>query len=194
MNQEQKQLHGRIHGPSDCKVVVMKIQQLFVILILGFILAIPASAEFYRYVDKHGNVLFTDDLSKVPPDQREQVKSYEESRSIKAPVSREDTAERPSDGDKAEAAENDEKERQRLLEQEKALSQEYEELMNQRAELNKEKEEAVTNNQIKDYNRKIVEFNARIKAYEEKRDALAAEAKAFNERIGANEPQNAQSQ
>ena len=40
-----------------------------IVLILAWMVA-PASAELYKYVDEEGRVLFTDDLGKVPVEQR----------------------------------------------------------------------------------------------------------------------------
>jgi hypothetical protein len=154
-------------------------------MLLVMAAASPAAAEFYRYVDEHGNVLYTDDLSKVPLDQRQQVTEYEESRSAPAPPAPlADEPKQPATGQAAEA----EQERQRLEEQSKNLNREYDELMSERTKLNDMKKEAITPAQIKDYNRQIVEFNARIKSYEEKRDAHASEVQSFKDRTESKPP------
>ncbi len=137
-------------------------------------------AEFYRYVDQHGNVIFTDDLSKVPADQRTTVQSYQESQSTAAPE-----GVRKPDQASGLSASQLEAERKQLQEREKSLNQEYENLMTERGRLDDQKKEAVTSDQIKQYNEKIVQFNARIQAYEEKRDAYTADLKTFTERMDA---------
>ena len=56
-----------------------------ILILLSIILShVPASAEYYKYTDREGNVRFTDDLSKVPESQRSNVKSYEESETSEA--------------------------------------------------------------------------------------------------------------
>jgi chromosome segregation ATPase len=137
-----------------------------------------ARAEFYRYVDRHGNIIFTDDLSKVPPDQRDKVQAYEESHSTESTVSPE-AIEAAADNSGTQI----ETERQHLQKREKSLHQEYENLMTERAQLDEQKAEAVTSDQIRDYNEKIVQFNTRIQAYEEQRDAYDADLKTFNTRL-----------
>jgi hypothetical protein len=37
-----------------------------------------SQAEFYKYVDKDGNILFTDDLSRIPSDQRHHLGRYDD--------------------------------------------------------------------------------------------------------------------
>jgi hypothetical protein len=137
-------------------------------------LAQPVSAEFYRYKDRHGNVIYTDDLSKVPPDQRENIRSYKESvyQPQKTPT--------PEKGGKeADQTITKDKEYERLHRQEETLRREREALTKERDRLNQEKKNAVTPQQIKEYNRSIVDFNARIQAFEEKQKVFAAEVEKY---------------
>jgi predicted ribosome quality control (RQC) complex YloA/Tae2 family protein len=158
-----------------------------IVLALMVVLAMcqPAMAEFYRYVDKHGNVLYTDDLSKVPADQRERVQPYETSKSTPDAA----VEQVPSQPERAGAGKDDieamERERERLENMERSLNQEYEALMQERNTLDEEQQNAVTPEQIKAHNEKIVDFNARIQAYENNRNAYSDQVKAFNERVTA---------
>lgn len=144
---------------------------------LFFIVALaqPVSAEFYRYKDRHGNVIYTDDLNKVPLDQREKVKSYKESvyQPPKAPKQEEDQI-------NADQTDTEDKEYERLRQQEEILTRERNALTEERDRLNQEKKNAVTPQQIKEYNRSIVDFNARIQAFEEKQKVFAAEVEKYN--------------
>ena len=148
----------------------------------------PASAEFYRYVDKHGNVLYTDDLSKVPADQREQARAYDESFGKPAKPQASPAPQAPAAPNPA-AAQALEAERKQLEEQEQTLNREYDDLMKQRAALDEEKANAVTPAQIKEYNQKIVDFNSRIQSYEGKRDAYSEKVKTFNEHAKSQSPE-----
>jgi hypothetical protein len=47
-------------------------------LAIFFLTMAPCHGQFYKYVDKQGNIIFTDDLSNVPADQRHAVEEYEE--------------------------------------------------------------------------------------------------------------------
>ena len=49
------------------------------ILIAAMVFAGPAFAQFYKYLDKQGDVRFTDDINQVPQDQRAAARSYSES-------------------------------------------------------------------------------------------------------------------
>ena len=60
------------------------------------LLAVPASGEFYKYVDKQGNIHFTDDWNQVPPDQRDSVETRVESESD-TNIEQNDSAEEPTD-------------------------------------------------------------------------------------------------
>ena len=157
-------------------------------LMLISLLTLPAwAAEFYRYVDKHGNVLYTDDLGNVPPDQREKVTTYEISES-KEPVEAQSDGQAIPEDEKIKKMVAQEQHRQRLETMGKELDQEYAKLMEERKLLDEEKNKAVTNAQIKAYNQKIVEFNTRIKAYDERRNAYAEEVKQFNAQLENDNP------
>lgn len=56
--------------------------------VLFLLMAMPASGEYYQYKDQNGNVRFTDDLYKVPADQRSAMKTYESVQNdpLQAPV------------------------------------------------------------------------------------------------------------
>lgn len=143
----------------------------------------PASAEFYRYVDKHGNVLYTDDISNVPLDQREAVKSFDEfkgaSPAVAPPAQPKTTGQEDSPATEADSE-------WRQLEQERTqLDSEYDDLKQQRTILDEAKKNAVTPEQIKSYNQQIVEYNTRATALQEKYDAHDAKVKAYNEKAKA---------
>jgi hypothetical protein len=155
-------------------------------LLLVLVFTLPATAEFYRYQDTHGNTIYTDDYSKVPPEQRQGAQSYDEAISKPETAPKEDQVENQD----AQAATDgeDAKELQRLEQRQKALTQEYDALAAERVALDNEKKEVLSSTQIKEYNRKTIEFNARIKAYEEKRDAHTIEVKKFNARMASQAP------
>lgn len=142
----------------------------------------PAAAEFYRYVDKHGNILYTDDLSKIPAEQRSKATAYEESKIVEPAPEQKKAGDAPADITQTENSETLKKERQDLQARGDALNQEYDQLMQERSRLDQEKEQAVTNDQIRTYNQKIVDFNSRIQNYEQRRDAYSVLVKEFNDR------------
>ena len=51
------------------------------------LLAGPVTAQFYRYTDQNGNLRFTDDLNKVPAEQRATIRGYREAGKDSAPFS-----------------------------------------------------------------------------------------------------------
>lgn len=49
---------------------------LFLLFLFVFISPTAVTGEFYKYIDENGNVLFTDDISKVPEAQRSKTENY----------------------------------------------------------------------------------------------------------------------
>ncbi len=50
----------------------------WILVVLAMVIPTAGVAEFYRYTDKAGNPVFVDDLGKVPPEHREELKTYRE--------------------------------------------------------------------------------------------------------------------
>jgi len=55
----------------------MKIAKIAILLLLLVLPSFSYAAQIYKWVEKDGSVNFTDDLSKVPPEYRDQVKTEE---------------------------------------------------------------------------------------------------------------------
>ena len=94
------------------------------IFFLGFIYPPDLPAEYYRYVDKEGAVFYVDDLSKVPPEYRDQIDVYQEKYDHLPAGQRE--SEREQDQQKKEELEA-EKQRQLDLELQQAAEEEKKE-------------------------------------------------------------------
>lgn len=146
-------------------------------------LAIPAGAEFYRYLDQHGNVIYTDDFSKVPIDQQAGTETIGDS----SPISdRKSAAKSPGNGIGARQGDHQtslRRERIQLGEIKRELDSEFQRLADENARLKAEQKAAVTPDQIKAVNKKAVRFNARFQAYQEKDAAYKTRLEAFNKRM-----------
>ena len=144
------------------------------------VLVSPASAEFYRYTDPHGNVIYTDDLSKVPQDQRSQATMYEESVTKKTLPGKPETAPEQQAANEMEALKS---EGQRLIAVKAQLDKEYNALAAENTKLKAEQKESVTPDQVKSVNKKVVSFNTRFQAYQEKSAAYQADVESYNKRL-----------
>lgn len=127
--------------------------------------------EYYKYIDENGKLHFTDDLSQVPPQQRENIESFPEIISPILPDVAPATEEK--DMNRADL-------RSQLENRRKNLNEEFEALKNEEKALEELEKSAVTDEDKKNYNRKAVNFKLRISEYEEKRNRLNADIDNFN--------------
>ncbi len=146
-------------------------------------LSLPASAEFFKYIDENGNVRYTDDFSKVPKDQQTKIRQYNTpDYEEPAPADAGDAAsEESSEGaDPGKKAEDVIEERARLERVKLELDREFEAIQQERAKLAEQSKKTTTEESRKAYNEKVVELNEKIKKYEEKRQQFNAQVEAFN--------------
>lgn len=153
-------------------------------LTLVVALAVPASAQFYKYRDKSGAIRFTDNLADVPPEQRENLKTYEETKTAVP----EDTA---GGGEQTTPAEAEleaqraaaQAKSQELRDRQKALMDEYEALQQDREELARMGGQRASEEEQRAYREKIEALNAKVKAYQERREAYERDVQAHNEEM-----------
>lgn len=151
--------------------------------------------QYYKFVDKNGVVTFTDDISKIPKDQRAKIEIN------KAVKSKPQDAQVPaSEGESAKEAETEQPDVALKTSQE--LDKEAEELKRIKAELDKEAEEInsesmklieenknlTDNKSIKEYNAKIEQMNEKTKAYQLKQVEYVKRANDYNSRAAAAQP------
>ncbi len=141
----------------------------------------PVLGEFYRYVDKSGNVKFTDDLGQVPEEQRPTAKTYMEFKGI--PEEKTDV----SDAEKEKTVQDSTAEldqRKIQLDKEKLeLEKEYEALMKEQDALFEEQKKAKTRVLVQKFNKSVLAFNEKTVEYEKKRRALDERIVKYNSEV-----------
>ena len=151
--------------------------RLLTLLILLPLIAIPASAEFYKYKDANGVLRFTDNLLEVPEDQRENLQSYQEV------VTPEESPATP-DTVKKEAALQDRNNRiEQMNAEREILAQSYSDLESERKALLESAPDPQDQKAYEAHRKSIEAFNEKIKTYEEKRKLFQDKVDAFNAEI-----------
>ena len=161
------------------------------IICMVILILIPGAslAEFYRYTDKRGVTFFTDDISRVPEDQRPQAYRYSEPDDLLTPEEkaekRRQETERVQEEQQAAQEEKEEKASlaEKLNRKKAAMDKEYAELVDKKQALTKERETITTEAEVRAYMDKVVRFNVDIAAYEKRRKAFQDEVDDFNPSI-----------
>jgi len=161
----------------------------WIIVLVLILFAASVSAEIFKYVDKDGNVLYTDDLSVIPEEQRSGIEVF--SGTIDKAYSKPEDIKQQQKQTETKAADDSEKISVRLETQRTALDKEGKALEVEIQALNKEKEALVSSRRFKsgtdslvmkrfkELNRKIAASNKKIQEFEKKKAAYKAEIKAM---------------
>lgn len=162
----------------------------WIILISIVLFSMSASAEYYRYVDKDGNVHYTDDLTSVPENQRTDINEYtgfqdgsndqakdEQKEETPEPLLEKEQVKNKPDMDKFSEV------KKQLDQKKEKLDEEYKALMEEREDIEKNKNKNRSNSQTKKYNKAILEFNGKIEDYEKRKNLFNKEVEEYNEMI-----------
>ena len=160
------------------------------ILISIVLFSMSASAEYYRYVDKDGNVHYTDDLTNVPENQRTDINEYtgfqdgsndqekdEQKEETPQPLLEKEQVKNKPDMDKFFEI------KKQLDQKKEKLDEEYKALMEEKKDIEKNKNKYRSKSQAKKYNKTILEFNEKIADYERRKKLFNEEVENYNSRV-----------
>jgi hypothetical protein len=153
---------------------------LFIIMYIILAAAVPAGAEFYRFIDDQGRTRYTDDINQVPAAQRARVTSYAGTNSSTGQTqSAAETQATPPAGDtigKAVSATPADTgsgpdgaadlSLARIEEMRKQLDTEFQAIAKEKEALAKAKEASKSREEIMAYNKKVEAFNLRAEQFE----------------------------
>jgi hypothetical protein len=152
----------------------------------------PANAQFYKYKDADGNIRYTDDLSQVPPEQRESAPGYreDEAETVQAPETPDPAdPELPATGNPIMELEAD---RRELSERRQALEAQFDEIQEEQERL-RDKPKLTSNPAlVRQHNQEMAALRERIMAYEADRARYEAEVRAYNARLEAIQKEQAE--
>lgn len=167
------------------------------VLVVSLAGAAPASAQFYKYLDKQGQVRFTDDINQVPENQRKSVRSYESSMAnspeasisgggVENKAAASDTVAN-SNPETADAAAPEgeliDTEKMRLEALKKQIDADYQALVKEKETLSKEKEQAKSREQVVEYNKRAESFNKKSGELEARSNELRKQVETYNAHV-----------
>jgi uncharacterized protein YukE len=167
------------------------------IMLSLIIIATPAMAEFFRYIDERGNVRYTDDINQVPGEQRNRIRSYIESSSNAesdapqpAPAGKSAPAAAPAERLQAEAGQpaddggaNLDQMRTRLEGLKKEVDDELTALQKEQEEIRNIKPATGNREEMIAYDARIKGFNKRVADLNKKSEELTRQVDAYNARV-----------
>lgn len=162
----------------------------WLILLSIVLFSMSASAEYYRYIDKDGNVHYTDDLTNVPESQRTDINEYtgyqdssndqrnnEQKEETSQPLLETEQVKNKPDTDELSEI------KKQLDQKKEKLEEEYRALMEEKKEISGKRKKYRSKSQAKKYNKVILEYNAKIEDYEKRKNIFNKEVEEFNGRL-----------
>lgn len=143
----------------------------FLLMVIFF--PVTATAEFYQYTDQNGNLVFTDDLSLVPENLRDNTKKFD---SIKT---EEEVSETVMEGVEQQKQENG-----TVSDQRNNLENEYFRLQEARKRLMQEKNQVKNLEEQKSYNEKVNQLNQEIDFFSRKIENFNQNLSNFDKEAG----------
>jgi hypothetical protein len=133
-----------------------------------------ASAEFYKYKDKNGHLIFTDDVSRVPVNQRDEVTIFNSIQPKDLPP--DETGDRPLQENLST---------NNVSVQKEELERESFQLQQARKALEEEKEKVTTIAEQQAYNEKVTLLNQQIERFSQKLDSFKKTGSGDNGDLGS---------
>ena len=152
-------------------------KKILVYTIIGTALVIGiAQSEFYQYKDPQGNVVFTDDLSQIPEDQRPDMTRFESvvpsAPALKAPPSESTTTEPETPDVVTKETPLADREldalRDWLIEEKKGLDREKAALEATKPDISTQKDRETYNDRVRAINERIEQFKEKLATYNRK--------------------------
>lgn len=137
------------------------------IIILGSILIAPdGKAQFYQYRDRNGSLVYTDDLSKIPVDQRESATRYHSSQNKNLSEKKVEVSPSETKGlNSGPVSENVDALREALYKENETLTKEKDQLLKEKENINTPAKQAAYNQKVNELNRRIEDYELRVKEF-----------------------------
>jgi hypothetical protein len=155
-------------------------------------LSAPVAAQIYKYTDKDGVIHVTNDLMKVPKDQRDHVEKIDEIKSSppakpttppKTKPIRKKSPSNPAKTNQAEAKINETEVKKQIEQKKKELEDEYKTLMEEKAQIdidtknwqkryNTRRRKSVARGKLKALKVQEAEWQEKFEAFEQKKNDL----------------------
>jgi chromosome segregation ATPase len=152
--------------------------------------SVSASAEYYKYLDKDGNVHYTDDLTAVPENQRTNINEYNEIQSGVVDRQKDEkdanTPETSIEEKQVKTKQNafDFSDRKKELDRKKeALDEEYKALMDEKKQFEEDKNKLRNRTAARKYNKAVTDFNEKIEDYQTRKKEFDAEVEQYNNQV-----------
>jgi len=162
----------------------------FLIVLFSFLFNESTSADYFKYKDENGNICFTDDLSKVPKQKRDKIKSFASGNNV---TPKSESLQQKSLGEHEKIVE----ETPNILHLDKTLDIKAEAIEMEKQQLAREREKLLKRQQNLEnksvgtmgpeerleFTNKAEELNREIEEYEKRRQNFSEKVKNYNKKV-----------